>query len=181
MSIDAIFDQLITEHWPYLRNRAIRLCQGNHDDAEDLLSETMIDAYRAFHNYYGTGFDRWFFHIMEKNRIDMSRRARARRADITESLAQVSSREDDLFVERDIIDSHYEPERVLFQKVYSEPLANALAKLNDVFKVPLLLYDVDELEYAEIATMLSIPLGTVRSRIHRARNHMRKMMTPCIL
>jgi RNA polymerase sigma-70 factor, ECF subfamily len=171
---NTLFNQLIAENLPYLRNQAIKLCNGNRDDADDLISETMIDAYRGFHSYRGVGFCRWLFHMMNTNRIDMIRRARVRKTESLESTfreegGQASS-------EREIADFHYAPETVLFQHTYSEPLEKALANLPEMFKAPLILCDVEEMEYEEIATLLAIPVGTVRSRIHRARHRMRAML-----
>jgi RNA polymerase sigma-70 factor, ECF subfamily len=174
MGIDPLFDTLIAENLPYLRNQAIKLCNGNRDDAEDLISETMIDAYRGFHSYRGVGFCRWLFHMMNTNRIDMIRRARVRKTESLESIFWEEAGQ--ASTEREIADFHYAPETVFFQHTYSESLERALANLPETFKAPLLLCDVEEMEYEEIATMLSIPVGTVRSRIHRARHRMRAML-----
>ncbi|MFY7952515.1 MAG: sigma factor [Armatimonadaceae bacterium] len=68
--IRARYEDLVSRDWDRFHGYALHLCAGNPDDAEDLLSETMIDAYRAFASFRGTGFDRWFFRMLQTNRID---------------------------------------------------------------------------------------------------------------
>lgn len=154
------FDRLAAQHrerfWAY----AYRLC-GNPADADDLLAETMLEAYQSFDAYQGHGFDRWVFRILTTNRIDQARRASRRPA---QPLAEYP----------EPISGAPTPLDRLVNPLLSEELQLALQKLPDSFRTPLLLCDVEGLDYATIATRLQIPLGTVRSRIHRARERLHR-------
>ena len=166
------FETMIARDWERFWRYAHRLC-GNADDAEDLLSESLIDAFRAFDQYRGDGFDRWMFRILTRNRIDMARRARVRRA---ESLDSALCDENGGAREREIADERANPERRVLDPILGEDLQRALDALPEDFRVALLLCDVEQMEYHDIAETLRLPIGTVRSRIHRARTQMRRAL-----
>ncbi len=168
------FEQMIFADWERFHRYALRLCQGRVDDAEDLLSESMLDAFKAFENYRGDGFDRWFFRMITNNRIDMARRAKVRRA---ESLDTVFGDANNEAQGRDVPDdARNEPSRQILDPLYSEPIAKALDALPEDFRAAVLLCDVEQMDYAEIAITLGVPIGTVRSRIHRGRHQMRETL-----
>lgn len=166
------FEAMIARDWDRFFRYAYRLCNGNAEDAEDLLSESLIDAFRAFDRYQGEGFDRWVFRMIVNNRVDMARRAKVRQA---ESLETAFAGENG-HREREIADERHSPEKCIVTPIYSEPLQKALDALSDEFRAVILLCDVEQMDYQEIADTLHIPLGTVRSRVHRARQQMRKTM-----
>jgi RNA polymerase sigma-70 factor (ECF subfamily) len=166
-----VFEGLVAQDWDRFYRYAVRLCHGRIDDAEDLLSESMVDAFRAFESFRGEGFDRWFFRMITNNRIDMSRRAKVRR---TESL---DAGWDDAGVQTlDIADAQGSAESQVLAPLYSEAMQAALNALPDAFRAAVLLCDVEGMDYQEIADTLRIPLGTVRSRIHRGRAQMRTVL-----
>ncbi len=167
------FEAMVAHDWERFHRYAYRLCGGHADDAEDLLSETLIDAFRAFDTYRGEGFDRWFFRMITTNRIDMARRAKVRRAD---SLDSAYENDGELQAREIADDLATTPERRLLDPIYSEEVQRSLDALPEDFRACLLLCDVEGMDYQEIATTLSIPVGTVRSRIHRARHQMRKAL-----
>ncbi len=167
------FEAMIAHDWERFYRYAYRLCNGSADDAEDLLSETLIDAFRGFENYRGDGFDRWFFRMITNNRIDMARRAKVRR---TESLDTAFGEQDGDTHGRDIPDTQADPVRHLLNPLYSEGMQEALDALPEDFRAAILLCDVEQMDYQEIADTLQIPVGTVRSRIHRGRSQMRKTL-----
>jgi len=167
------FEAMVAHDWERFYRYAYRLCGGNADDAEDLLSETLIDAFRAFDTYRGEGFDRWFFRMITTNRIDMARRAKVRR---TESLDSTYDNDGEV-QSREVADNPAAtPERRLLDPIYSEEVQRSLDVLPEEFRACLLLCDVEGMDYQEIAVTLNIPVGTVRSRIHRARHQMRKAL-----
>ena len=168
----AAFEEMVTRDWDRFYRYAYRLC-GNPDDAEDLLSDSLVEAFRIFDRYRGEGFDRWMFRILTTNRIDMARRAKVRQAD---SLDAGWNREDGETQNREIPDAKSDPERIMMRVTYSEPIQAALDALPDDFRAAILLCDVEQMEYQEIAETLRIPIGTVRSRISRGRTMMRKTL-----
>lgn len=161
----AEFEALVAKDWERFWRFAYRLT-GDRDLAEDLLSETLIDAFSAFDRYRGEKFASWFFKMLSTNRIDMARKAKRRQA---ESLDTVFSETEG----KDIADNRENPELRLLNPLYSEPVQKALDALPLENRVAVLLADVEGYDYVEIAQMLHIPIGTVRSRISRGREKLR--------
>jgi RNA polymerase sigma-70 factor, ECF subfamily len=161
----AEFEALVAHDWERFWRFAYRLT-GDRELAEDLLSETLIDAFTAFDRYRGDKFASWFFKMLTTNRIDMARKARRRQ---TESLDTVFSETSG----KDIPDERENPERRLLNPLYSEPVQKALDALPLENRVAVLLSDVEGYDYIEIAQILTIPIGTVRSRISRGREKLR--------
>ena len=154
----AQFDALAAAHWDRFYAFAYRHC-GNTADAEDLLSESLLEAFQSFSAYQGHGFDRWMFRILTTNRIDQTRYAKRRPAvplsEYTEPIAEGLN-----------------PQDLLLRPLLSEELQLALQKIPESFRAPLLLCELEGLDYASIASRLQVPIGTVRSRIHRARERL---------
>ncbi len=126
---------------------------GNAADAEDLVQETLLRAFRSFHRFTpGTNLKAWLFTILHHVRTDGLRRAM--RAPRTEELAGEGP-------------AVPPPQEALASG--GEDLARAIAALPEGFRVAVVLRDVEELSYGEIAEVLQVPLGTVMSRIHRGR------------
>jgi len=164
-----LFDQLVARDWNRFHRYAYQLSRGNSDDTDDILAETMIDAFKSFDKFSGVGFDRWFFRMLTRNLIDMVRRARVRRAfslDTGFFLDGMDGRKMQLAGTMDAPDA-------FIKHTLSEPMQAALDSLNEQHRTALLLADVEGLDYDEIAQVLALPVGTVRSRLHRARAKMR--------
>jgi len=170
----ALFGRLIEDHRDKLYRVAFRMT-GHRQDAEDLLQDALIEAYRAFKRFQpGTHFDRWLYRIMTNTYIDRQRHLK--RAGPTESLDQ---RRDDLgegTAQRDIPDLESEPSRVVLDELFGEPVQRALDTLLPEFRLVLILSDIEGLSYEEIAELMGTPVGTVRSRLHRARGQVRQML-----
>lgn len=166
----AAFEAMVSRDWDRFFRYAYRLCGGNRDDAEDLLSDSLIEAFKSFDSYRGEGFDRWLFRILTTNRIDMTRRAKVRRADSLDAAWTGATGETH---GRDVADAAADPARLVIEPVLGEELQTALDALPENFRAPILLCDVEQMDYQEIAQVLNLPIGTVRSRIHRGRGQMR--------
>ena len=163
----ALFDQLVAQDWNRFHRYAYQLSRGNSDDTDDILAETLIDAFKAFDKFSGAGFDRWFFRMLTRNHIDLVRRAKVRRAfSLDTGLPSFEGKNIQLAGTSD-------PPDGFIQRTLSEPMQAALDSLNEQHRAALLLADVEGLDYDEIAHVLALPLGTVRSRLHRARAKMR--------
>lgn len=170
----AAFEAMVLRDWDRFFRYAYRLCGGNRDDAEDLLSDSLIEGFRSFDRYRGEGFDRWLFRILTTNRIDMTRRARVRRADSLDAAWTDASGETH---GREVADEKADPAHQVVAPVLGEELQTALDALPENFRAPILLCDVEQMDYQEIAQILDLPIGTVRSRIHRGRGQMRALLT----
>jgi RNA polymerase sigma-70 factor, ECF subfamily len=128
----------------------------NASDAEDLVQETYLRAYRSFDRYTpGTNIRAWLYTILHRVRADFGRRA-GRSPDTVELEGDgpgVEGGQEALALGGDI--------------------SRALDSLPDPYRTAVVLRDVEELSYEEIATILSVPIGTVMSRIHRGRAFLR--------
>ena len=171
------FEAMVARDWDRFWRYSYRLC-GNADDAEDLLSMSLLEAFQSFAQYRGEGFDKWMFRIMTTNRIDLARRAKVRKA---ESLDTSWSDSDGEAVSREIPDQVSNPERVVLHPMMSEKMQRALDGLPVDFRVAVLLCDVEQMDYQEIAKTLKLPIGTVRSRIHRGRTQLRAALADQVI
>lgn len=137
----------------------------NQAEAEDLVQETYLKALRGFTSFQpGSNFRAWIFQIL-KNTF-LSARARTQRREIVtlgseDVLAELPARSDSF-------------ESILFDRSLLEAIQNAIEQLPLIFRKVLLLCDVEEASYREIAEVLSIPIGTVMSRLARARKAVRE-------
>jgi RNA polymerase sigma-70 factor (ECF subfamily) len=130
---------------------------GNAHDAEDLVQETFLRAYRAFDRFRpGTNARAWLITILQRVRTDAFRRKKRRPATV-----ELTGEGPATPPPQDALASG------------GEDLERALRSLPEPFQSAVVLRDLQELSYAEIAEALSVPVGTVMSRIHRGRALMR--------
>ncbi len=165
----ALFDHLVAQDWNRFHRYAYQLSRGNSDDTDDILAETMIDAFKAFDKFSGVGFDRWFFRMLTRNHIDMVRRAKVRRAFSLDT----GFLQDGTDGKKLQLAGTAEPPDGFIEHTLSEPMQAALDSLNEQHRAALLLADVEGLDYDEVSQVLALPVGTVKSRLHRARAKMR--------
>jgi RNA polymerase sigma-70 factor, ECF subfamily len=161
------------EFAPQLYTAAVRMTR-NSADAEDLVQETYLKAYRSFGTFEeGSNLRAWLYRILTNTFIN-TYRAKQRRPQESD-LADV----EDLFLYRRIgaLESAFasrSAEDQLMDLFSEDEVKEALEKLPVNFRLPVLLADVEEFSYKDIAEMLDIPIGTVMSRLHRGRKAMQK-------
>lgn len=167
------FAQQAMQYAPQLYSAAVRMTRSKAD-AEDLVQETYLRAYRGYSNFTeGTNLRAWLFRILTNTFIN-SYRAKQRRVQETE-LDDV----EDLYLYKRIsgIDvASRSAEDTLFELFTDDEVKAALEALPESFRMPVLLADVEDFSYKEIAEMLDIPIGTVMSRLHRGRKAMQKAL-----
>lgn len=161
-----VFEDLAMPLFGSLYNFAYWLTQ-NREDADDLVQETYVKALRAFKSFQlGTNFRAWIFQIL-RNTFLSSRSRLERRMTIP-----LSSEED----------SRVQPvtfnnaESLLIERTDLQSVRRAIEQLPVVFREAILLCDVEEMSYREMAETLSIPIGTVMSRLARARKAVRETL-----
>jgi RNA polymerase sigma-70 factor (ECF subfamily) len=163
------------QHAPQLFSTAMRMTR-NRSDAEDLVQETFIKAWRSFATYQqGTNLRAWLFRIMTNTYINKYN-AQQRKPTETE-LDDV----EELFLYKrlgavDQSQLSQSAEDQMLSLFTDDEVKNALEELPDQFRIPVLMSDVEGFSYKEIAEILEIPLGTVMSRLHRGRKSMQKML-----
>jgi RNA polymerase sigma-70 factor (ECF subfamily) len=157
------FEELAMPLFDSLYNFARWLTQSR-EEAEDLVQETYVKALKGFTSFQqGTNFRAWMYRIL-RNTFLTSRTGLA----ATRTVALET--EDEGHV---VAVSRETPESILLSHVDQQQMRAALDQLPDMFREMLLLCDVEEMSYQEIADTLSIPIGTVMSRLHRARKALR--------
>jgi RNA polymerase sigma factor (sigma-70 family) len=158
------FEELAMPLFDALYNFARWLARDSND-AEDLVQETYLKALRSFGSFqYGSNFRAWMFQIL-RNTFLSSRTRLERRMTVA-----MDSEEDgpELAVETET------PETILLNRSDSERVRRAIEVLPVHYREALLLCEVEEMSYLEIAEVLSIPIGTVMSRLARARKAVRE-------
>jgi len=140
----------------------------NEGDAEDLVQDTYLKALRGFASFQpGTNFRAWMFKILKNTFLSSCSKLERRM-----TLAMGSQDEDE---PESAMDSDT-PETILLNRANSQLVWNAIDDLPVHYRETLLLCDVEEMSYREIAEILSIPLGTVMSRLARARRAVRELL-----
>lgn len=139
---------------------------GNREEAEDLVQETYLKALKGFSSFQqGTNFRAWIFRILRNTFLTSRTGLQAMRT------VPLESDDEETPVVPATMDT---PESILLGRVSQEAIQAALEKLPVIFREVLLLCDVEEMSYQEISETVSIPIGTVMSRLYRARRAMRE-------
>lgn len=161
----AAFDQLVLRYEKLVYNFAYRLT-GNYDAASDVAQDAFLRAFNAIRSFRGdAAFSTWLFRITTNVFLDEKKKARSRP---TQSLDEYIELEESS-VGRQIVDPSETPEEIVAGKERSAVIANAIANLPDYQRAMVLLYHVHQKSYEEIAEMMNLPIGTVKSRLNRAR------------
>jgi RNA polymerase sigma-70 factor (ECF subfamily) len=156
------WEEVARDHGRFLYNVAYRLA-GNDDDAQDLVQEALLRVRKGLERYQPGSLEGWLARIVTNVFLDEMRRRKRRP---TDALPE-------------------DPGRVLppapgadeAQTGLSDEIQQALAELPEEFRVPVVLCDVSDLSYEQIAASTGVPIGTVRSRIHRGRRMLRASLT----
>lgn len=162
---DAVFAKEFLPHADALYNFAFHLVY-KEEDANDLVQETFLKAYRFIDSYQqGTNAKAWLFKILKNAFINDYRKKVKQPVKVDyDKLFDYQETDDESFVE--YVDLRQE----VFQGLIGDEVTKAINELPVDFKTVILLCDVEEFSYEEIAKIVDIPIGTVRSRLHRARN-----------
>ncbi|HWP81856.1 MAG TPA: sigma-70 family RNA polymerase sigma factor [Bacteroidota bacterium] len=158
------FEREALPHMDVLYNFALRTT-GNEDDARDLLQETYLKAYRFWDKYEkGTNIRAWLFRIMKNSYINRYRKETKEpdKVDYTDVENFYNS------IRAQFTDSNDLQEK-LFSGLLSDEVVKALESLPEDFRTVVILCDIEGLTYEEIAEFIDVPIGTVRSRLHRGR------------
>jgi len=145
--------------------RVARTLTGSASDAQDLVQETLIRAWRSVDRFDGRHPRAWLFTILRNTNLNMNRRQRP----VTVEDPAVLSRARPAFGSAPARG----PEDEALWPYLPDVLDRAVTALDVRFRTVLLLIDVDQLTYAEAAEVLQLPIGTVMSRLSRARNRVR--------
>ncbi|MGH3367395.1 MAG: RNA polymerase sigma factor SigE [Nocardioidaceae bacterium] len=158
------WDEIVRAHSSRVYRLAYRLT-GNVHDAEDLTQEVFVRVFRSLSSYTPGTFEGWLHRITTNLFLDQARRKQKIRFD---SLA------DD--ADQRLPGRTPTPELALHDQLFDADIERALGELPPDFRAAVVLCDIEGLSYDEIAAVLDVKLGTVRSRIHRGRSMLRKAL-----
>lgn len=168
------FDALFQRSRRRAYNLAYRLT-GNAADAEDVTQDAYVRAWHNFETYDPTrSFEGWLFRIITNRVIDMRRRQK--RVPMYSLDAPMQGDEDGQPLSYEFAAPDSDPEEIVVGPVMEERLQAALAALPPDYRNAVLLCDVSQRSYQEIAETMGCAIGTVRSRIHRARVMLRRQL-----
>lgn len=158
------WEEVARSHGRFLYTVAYRLT-GNHDDAQDLVQEVLLRVQRGLATYRPGSMEGWLSRIATNAFLDDVRRRRRRPAD---ALPDDAER---------VLPSERAADEALAASALSDDVQAALDDLPLEYRAAVVLCDVVGLSYQEIADALAVPVGTVRSRIHRGRALLREVLT----
>jgi RNA polymerase sigma-70 factor (ECF subfamily) len=164
------FAELVVKYQDRVYNTCYRMCH-NHADALDLTQSTFLKALEALPRFQVRAkFFTWLFRIAVNLTLS-HRRAQSRQPKLL--LRQV---DDDRPIEPASTDGPNDPSQRVEQVELHRQLEAALERLDEEFRAAVVLRDIEGLDYAEIADILKVPVGTVKSRIHRGRLMLRDLL-----
>jgi RNA polymerase sigma-70 factor, ECF subfamily len=168
------FDDLIHRYERKVYNFAYRLC-GNYDEANDVASETFVRVYNALQNFRGdSSFITWLFRIVTNVYLDEKKRQRARPHQSLEEIIEL----EETTVRRQIEDPEPTPDERVQLRERADMLQNAIDALPDYQRMMIVMFHTENKSYEEIAEILDLPIGTVKSRLNRARLSLREKLEP---
>lgn len=168
------FDALVRMHEKRVYNLAYRL-SGNYDEAGDITVEAFLRVYQAIINFRGdANFSTWLYRIVTNVYLDRRKRQKNRQTLSLEEYVELEESQ----VTRQIEDPSPGPEALVEAQQRQELLQKAIESLPEYQRAMIVLYHVDGLSYEEIAEVLSLPIGTVKSRLNRARLALREKLEP---
>jgi RNA polymerase sigma-70 factor (ECF subfamily) len=167
------FEQLALRHLDALYAAGLRLTR-NERDAEDLVQDALLRAYRFFDRFErGTNMKAWLFKILTNTFINKYRRSVKERSLVDGPEQEAVTAQ---VISRDASAQAADPERWFFDRLLSDDVLKAVDALPIDFRMVVILADLQEFSYREIADILDVPVGTVMSRLYRGRRLLQKAL-----
>jgi len=169
---DDLFERELLPHVDALTTFAYHLTY-HEEDAKDLVQETFMKAYRAINSYVeGTNAKAWLFKILKNAYINQYRK-KSRRPTKVDFEEFIGYQEKD---DSNSIAEYKDLRMEIFENLLGDEVTIAINSLPIDFRTVILLCDVEGFTYEEIAKIIDIPIGTVRSRLHRSRNMLKEKL-----
>ncbi|MCU0702851.1 MAG: sigma-70 family RNA polymerase sigma factor [Fimbriiglobus sp.] len=166
----AAFGELVARYQDRLFNVAYRVLD-NTEDAADVVQEVFVNAYQSLRAFKGDSeLFTWLYRIAFNTAISFKRRRRR--------VMRIDGTSDDGGLDPEDRSLDTAPEAQLERTEDERVLAEAMAKLSPEHRTVLVLKDIDGLKYEDIAEVMGVPIGTVRSRLHRARLELKSLLDP---
>jgi RNA polymerase sigma-70 factor (ECF subfamily) len=164
------FGELVSRYHARLYNAAVRLVD-NPEDAADVVQDAFLNAYQSLHSFKGDAeFFTWLYRIAFNTAISLKRKKRA--------VVSLDRGGPEGHLDPDDPSEYVRPGAALERTEDETRLHEAMARLSQEHKEVLVLKDIEGMKYEEIAEVLGVPIGTIRSRLHRARLELRDLLGP---
>ena len=178
----AAFNTLVTRYQSMAYGLALRML-GDPESAADVTQDAFFSAFRNIETYRGASFRSWLLRIVSNGCYDYWRAQRRRPTTSLEALREgdtddASEGLSDAALGEAGADATWDPDRVALRRETIATIEAALLQLSPEQRLAVVLSDVQGLDYDEVARVMSVPLGTVKSRIARARDRLRRLLTP---
>jgi len=169
------FNQLVLAHQSKAFNLAYRIT-GDSDSAADATQEAFLSAYRSLSSYRGGSFRAWLLRIVTNACYDELRRRKRRPAESLEEMEEASPTGDGVATEDVFFAANEGPEASAERAEVTRAIERCLLSLPSEFRIVVILADILALDYSEVASAMGSPVGTVRSRLARARARLRQCL-----
>ena len=168
------FEILVSNYEKAVYNIAYRMVQ-NEEDAFDLSQEIFLKVYKAIHKFdEKSKFSTWIYRVATNTCLDFLRKSKKRQNIVSLDANIGSDDKDDLFMQ--IEDKDANTHDIVERKFKNQELIEALNKLSPEHRIVIVLKDIQGLSHEEIAKALKLNVGTVKSRISRARENLKKIL-----
>ena len=164
------FGELVSRYQARLYNAAMRLVD-NPEDAADVVQDSFLNAFQALHTFKGDAeFFTWLYRIAFNTAISLKRKKRA--------AVSLDGRGPEAGLEPDDPSEYIKPGAALERGEEERQLQEAMNRLSHEHREVIVLKEIEGLKYEDIADILGVPIGTIRSRLHRARLELRELLQP---
>jgi len=171
------FEELVAEYHALVYGLAYRLL-NDPEEARDVTQETFLKVFRHLSRFRGeSGLKTWMYRITVNQAANHQRWWRRRKR---ESTVSIDSGEQDRTIPNRLADRRTDPEQRAIAQQRERYILRALYQIKRDYQVAVILRDIEELSYEEIAETLQISIGTVKSRIARGREELRKRLKNCL-
>ncbi len=167
----AEFQDLIRQHGDTAYRMAYQLTGGREAESADLVQEVFIRIWKRWSAPRPQSIKGWMYRVLRNLYIDSARYRKRHPA-----LSIHEERDGMISLEERLPDAQPTASHVLEQKDVQRDVQQALKQLSEEFRTPIVLCDIEGLRYEDIARILDCPIGTVRSRIHRGRLELRRLL-----
>jgi len=166
------FNFLVLSYQDLVYSQAFMLL-GDRYSAEDATQESFIKTFQNIHGFHGGPFRAWLLKIVINTCYDEIRKSKRHPA-----IPLLPENEDEVECESPVwlADPNGSVQSIVEQKEFSQALTAMLAELPEIYRYPLTLVDCQEFDYSQAAAVLAIPVGTIKSRLSRARTQMKQKL-----